>query len=184
MKLTILSFLVLISLKSYSQIEPEKEIVLSDTFCFSNKKPLPFTAGSKIFLKCDTAYVINKHRYILYEKAVDVIKTGKYVNTCNLVIKNLEDRVEAQNKAFIELYNNYISLDSISQKTIQDTKTNLVQVNNTLVKAQTDIGEVDKKMDDLKATINAQRRQSFMDKIYYGAGGVAVGILVGLIITR
>jgi hypothetical protein len=183
-KLFIFSFLLLLSFSGYSQLEPTKEVILSDTFCFSNKKPLPFVAGSRIKTECDTVYIINKHRYNLYEESVTMIKTGKYVNACNATVKSLEDRIESQNKAFYQLYNTYMALDSVSQKSINDTRTSLIQVNNTLVNTQNNIVEVDKKMGEIKKTINQQRRQSFMDKILYGTGGVAVGILVGLIIAR
>lgn len=182
-KVVLVVFIIQLSSNGFSQVLHEYDIVLSDTFCFSNKKPLPFLAGSRIQLKCDTAYIINKHRFVLYEKAATVIREGKYVNACNVVIKNLEDRIDAQNKAFTQLYNNYIKLDSVSQTTIKETRTSLVQVNNTLVNAQDKIVVVDKKMDELKDTINKQRRQSFMDKMLFGTGGIAVGILVGLIIS-
>jgi hypothetical protein len=183
-KILTLSFFIIFSLNASAQVDTSKVYILSDTFCFSNKKPLPFTAGSRILIGCDTAYVINKHRYMLYEKAADVIRERKYVNACNVLIQNYEERIEDQNKAFNQLYQNYIKLDSVSQKTIIETKNSLVQVNVTLAKTQNDIIVVDKKMDDIKKTINKQRAQSFFDKIIYGTGGLAVGILVGLLIAN
>jgi hypothetical protein len=183
MKRTLIFALLATSLNGLAQ-DDSKTIVLNDTFCFFSHKPLPFTAGTKIYSQCDTMYIINKHRYVLYEKAADVIREKKYVNACNVLIQNYEDRLQAQNKAFNQLYNNYIKLDSVSQRTISDTKNSLIQVNNTIASAQNNIVVVDKKMDDLKKTINQQRRQSFFDKILYGLGGVAVGILGGLIIAN
>jgi hypothetical protein len=184
MKKILILLLLTISLKSQGQDDSGKTIVLSDTFCFSNRKPLPFLAGTNIYSQCDTLYIINKHRYVLYEKAADVIREKKYVNACNVLIQNYEDRLQAQNKAFYKLYDNYIKLDSVSQKTISDTKNSLILVNNTIASAQNNIVVVDKKMDDLKKTINEQRRKSFFDKILYGLGGIAVGILGGLIIAN
>jgi len=184
MKKILILVLLTVSLKSVGQDDSGKTIVLSDTFCFSNHKPLPFVAGTKIYTLCDSLYIINKHRYVLYEKAADIIRDKKYVNTCNVLIQNYEDRLQAQNQAFNNLYRDYIKADSISQKTINDTKNSLIQVNNTITSAQNNIIGVDKKMDDLKKTINEARRKSFMDKIMYGVGGIAVGILGGLILAH
>ncbi|MFL5728794.1 MAG: hypothetical protein ACJ75J_04830 [Cytophagaceae bacterium] len=183
-KILIIACMLACVLPSLAQTNTGKEITLSDTFCFSNHKPLPFVTGTRIYTLCDTLYIINKHRYMLYEKAADVIRDKKYINTCNVLIQNYEDRLQAQNKAFYALYDNYIKLDSVSQRSITDTKNSLVQVNNTIASAQNNIVVVDKKMDDLKKTINEQRRKSFFDKILYGIGGIAVGILGGLIIAN
>lgn len=183
-KSIILSFCIIVASQGYTQTDTSNVTVLSDTFCFSNQKPLLFTAKSKIFIDCDTVYVLNKHTMALYKTVSKALQQRTGLNTCTLVVSNLENRLDEQNKAFHKLYQNYIKLDSVSQQTIKDTKTSLVQVNNTLVKAQTDIVVVDKKMDDLKTTINKQRRQSFFDKIIYGTGGIAVGILAGLLITN
>ena len=185
MKKIILLILLIVSLKiEAQQIDSKGIIMLSDTFCFSNNKPFPFIAGMKVSTLCDTLYIINKHRYGLYEKAANIIKDKKYVNTCNVLIQNYEDRLQAQNIAFYKLYSDYIKQDSLSQKTITDTRNSLVQVNNTITAAQNNIGVVDKKMDDLTQTIKDQRRKSFFDKILYGIGGVAVGVLGGLIIAH
>src|SRR6187402_1145237 len=183
MKKILLFILLIISFDSIAQIDPSGTILLSDTFCFSNNKPLPFLSGTKIQTLCDTVYIINKHRYVLYEKAATIIREKKYVNACNTIIDNYEERLQAQNKAFNKLYNDYIQLDSVSQKTINETRGSLVQVNNTITAAQNNIVSVDKKMDDLTKTIKEQRRKSFIDKILYGIGGIAVGILGGLIIA-
>jgi hypothetical protein len=184
MKKNILFILIFLAFNATAQINTEQVLILSDTFCFSTQKPKPIIAGTKVMSPCDTVYIINKHRYLLYEKAANVVRDPKYFSTCSLLVQNYEDRIQAQNKAFTSLYNNYIKLDSISQKTITDTRNSLVQVNNTLISAQTNIGVVDKKMDGLKDTINQQRRKSFFDKIIYGVGGVALGILGGIVLVN
>ncbi len=186
-KITII-LLLLSSLHSAAQIDDPKDpqgiIILSDTFCFSNNKPTPYLSGTKLTIQCDSVYIINKHRYILYEKAADIIRKKEYVNTCNVLIKNYEERLQAQNKAFDNLYKKYIQLDSISQRTISDTQNSLIQVSNTITAAQSNIVVVDKKMDNLTSTIKEQRKKSFFDKIWFGAGGIAVGIIGGLIIAN
>ena len=184
MKKIIFLILLTLSLKSIAQTNSEKTITLSDTFCFSNNKPFIFMPGIKVNTLCDTLYIINKHRYDLYEKAAAIIKDKKYVNTCNVLIQNYEDRLQAQNVAFNKLYGDYIKQDSLSRKTIADTKNSLIQVSNTISSTQTNIGIVDKKMDVLTTTIKEQRRKSFFDKILYGIGGIAVGALGAVIIAH
>jgi hypothetical protein len=177
-------FFVLINFAALAQTSNVETIVLSDTFCISPHKPLPFKAGSIIQTSCDSTYMINNMRFKLYERSVEIIRDKKYVNTCKVLMDNYEQRLAEQNKAFNKLYGDYIKLDSVSHNVIADTKNNLIQVNSTLVKAQTDITSVNVKMDQIKNTINEQRKKSFFDKILYGTGGVAVGILLGLLIVH
>jgi hypothetical protein len=184
MKKILVFILLTASFTSMAQDDSTKVVTLSDTFCISNQKPLMFLPGTKMYSLCDTLYIINKHRYQLYEKAADIIRDKKYVNTCNMLIQNYEERLEAQNKAFYKLYGDYIKLTNLSQKTISETKNSLIQVNNTITSAQNNIVVVDKKMDELTKTINHQRKQAFMDKILYGIGGIAVGVLGGLLIAN
>lgn len=184
MKKNIFFIFIFVAFNATAQNISEQILILPDTFCFSTQRPKPILAGTKVISSCDTVYVINKHRYLLYEKAANVVRDPRYLSTCSLLVQNYETRIQEQNKAFTALYNNYIKLDSISQNTITESKNSLVQVNNTLTSAQTNIGVVDKKMDDLKETVNRQRRQSFLDKIIYGIGGVALGIVGGIVLVN
>ncbi len=184
MKKIIFLLLLTSSLSTMAQDDSTKMVTLSDTFCISNQKPFMLLPGTKVYSLCDTLYIINKHRYMLYEKAADIIRDKKYVNVCNLLLQNYEERLETQNKAFHKLYADYIKLTNISQRTISETKSSLIQVNNTITSAQNNIVTVDKKMDELTKTVNKQRKQSFIDKILYGIGGIAVGAIGGLLIAN
>ena len=184
MKKIIIVILLIVSQRAIAQIDSTGIIMLSDTFCFSNQKPLPFLNGSTISTLCDTLFIINKHRFTLYEKAAGIIREKKYINACNVLIQNYEERLQSQNMAFSKLYNDYIALDSVSQKTIIETKNSLIQVNNTISSAETNIKIVDQKMDKLRDTIKEERKKSFFDKIGYAIGGIAVGVLGGLIIAN
>jgi hypothetical protein len=183
-KILLLLFFASIGFQSFAQTRDNETIILSDTFCFSGHRPLPFKAGSIIQTTCDSTYMINKMRYKLYERSVQMVRDNKYMNTCKALKENYEERIDAQDKAFNKLYKDYIKLDSVSRNVITETRTSLIQVNNTLSKAGEDLASVDTKMGEIKKTINEQRKQSFFDKILYGTGGVAVGVLVGLLIVR
>ncbi|HVD99083.1 MAG TPA: hypothetical protein VNB90_12825 [Cytophagaceae bacterium] len=184
MKKIFILFLALFAFQNTIQAQDNKTIILSDTFCVSTQKPKPLVPGMLVGTTCDTLYIINKHRYQLYEQAAKVIRDKKYMSTCDVVIQNYEQRLQAQNIAFEKLYHDYIALDSISQSTITQTKNSLVQVDGKLAGVQDGIGNVDQKIGDIQKTLNAQRRKSFFDKILYGVGGIAVGILGGLIIAH
>jgi hypothetical protein len=183
-KILVILFFTTLTFTAFAQTNYTEAIILSDTFCLSGHRPLPFKAGSIIQTSCDSSYMINKMRYKLYERSVEMVRDNKYVNTCKVFMENCEDRIAAQNKAFNKLYNDYIRLDSISHTVITDTRSSLIQVNNTLAKAGSDLTAVDQKMKNIQDTINQQRKKSFFDKILYGTGGVAVGVLVGLLIAR
>jgi len=168
---------------AFSQTDSSR-VILSETFRISNAKPISYNRGTLIEIDCDSVFVINNRRYRLYEKAAQYILKQNPNKLCKGLIDSYEQSLQEQDIAFGELYKKYIDLDSLSFNTIQATKIDLGAINNSLNGAQTEIKNVNKNLDEVRQIIKEERKRSFLDKVIYAGGGVAAGILAGLILAQ
>lgn len=148
------------------------------------KSAFRLTMGDTIVIKCDSAVLLNDLTFQWYEKA------SKENPKSTELLRLYEELVIRQDSTILENQRDYNALkakfdtlfqSSLSQinQTSQDigaVKNNLNNVNTTLNNTQVMINEaIDK--------VNTARRKSFLDKLYWGIGGLGIGVAVTAILV-
>ncbi|HET6225196.1 MAG TPA: hypothetical protein VFF27_02890 [Bacteroidia bacterium] len=171
-------------LNTTAQIPSEtKPLVFADTFCTSYAAPQPLPPGTVIRLECDTAYVINKIRFKKYEAARKYI-----INTNNKSLKQLEAEYEQalkeQDAYYKQLMKQYVQADSVSQRLIKDTRSDLVAISNDLKATSKTIEMLNAKLEEVQKLIRKQKWDSIGQKILVALGGIGAGVLIGVVVAH
>ena len=99
-----------------------------DTSCFIMAKPMVLRKGDKVFIGCDTAYLINATRYRLYEKPRHYLMTLA-VNTDKMAFNQMEGSMNQLDTYFTEIQSRYFLLSEEVKKTITENRIILQEVN-------------------------------------------------------
>jgi hypothetical protein len=151
------------------------------------KSGFRLTMGDTIVVKCDSAVLMNGLTFQMYETAHEAYR--KHNPRTAEIIKSYEALVNRQDSTILQGQRDYNALKlkfdtlfatSLSQlnQTSQDigtVKHDLSNVSNTLNNTQVLITDaIDK--------VNTARRKSFLDKLYWGVGGLGIGVAVTAIL--
>ena len=151
------------------------------------KSAFRLTMGDTILIKCDSAVLLNSLTFQMYEADHEKVRTQNPKS--GELLKLYETLVIRQDSTILENQRDYNALklkfdtlftSSLSQinQTSQDigtVKHDLSNVNNTLNNTQVLITDaIDK--------VNTARRKSFLDKLYWGIGGLGIGVAVTAIL--
>lgn len=151
------------------------------------KSGFRLTTGDTILVNCDSAILMNNLTFQMYETAYQAYRkqnprTAEILQSYEaLVIRQdstiLENRRDynALKLKFDTLFNTSLSQLNQTSQDIGVVKQDLSNVNNTLNNTQVLITDaIDK--------VNTARRRSFLDKLYWGAGGLGIGVAVTAIL--
>lgn len=153
----------------------------------ATKSNFRLTMGDTIVVQCDSTVLMTSPTFRIYETAYDQYR--KQNPRTSEIIKSYEALVTRQDSMILSGQRDYNALKlkfdtlfttSLSQinQTSEDigaVKNNLNTVSNTLNNTQVLITDaIDK--------VNTARRRSFLDKLYWGVGGLGIGVCVTAIL--
>ena len=95
-----------------------------------------------------------------------------------------ESRLAEQQNAFDALLKNSKVTEQISLSTIHDSRIALEKAQKTLANTQHELDMSQESLDKAKEDMRKARWNSVSKKVMTGAGGIVVGLLVGLLIVR
>jgi hypothetical protein len=161
----------------------QNEVVIKSDFSSSYTTPRFYLSGTTLKLECDTAYLINAQRMGFYRNLHENIKNNTGLEEkCQELIKSYEKSLQEDNLRFKALSENCTKSQKISDELIAKTQTTLRQTDATLAKTQQDLKDINLKLDDVDKKLRAAKFNSLKQKILVGAGGVGVGLLLGLLL--
>jgi hypothetical protein len=151
------------------------------------KSGFRLTMGDTILVSCDSAMLMNSLTFQMYETAyqayrkqnprtAEIIKSYEalVIRQDSTILENQRD-YNALKLKFDTLFNSSLSQINQTSKDIGTVKQDLGSVNNTLNNTQVLITDaIDK--------VNTARKKSFLDKLYWGIGGLGIGVAVTAIL--
>lgn len=156
--------------------------VIPADFSVSTGKPLLFAKNSILRIEADSVYVMNPIRYKFYRDLhQSIFSTDSLSDACRQVIKSYEQSLTESQKMFDALLENYDKAHNISIELVDRTQASLVQTEKTLELTQIALRNASFSLDQANKSIKQKKWNSIAKKLLVGAGGVGVGVLIGVL---
>ena len=146
-------------------------------------------SGDTFLVQCDTVYLFNKLTFRQYDGAYrDMRKKGTSIanlmNAYDEIIGLQESRLQEQTKSYNELRANFLSLATDTQTKITDSSVRLTGAVSSLENLNKDLVETKRLLGEAKEIIHTEKNWLNLEKLLWGAGGLAVGVVLGAVLTK
>lgn len=144
--------------------------------------------GDTMVIQCDSVYLLNKKTFSIYQSAYEKWK-GRDVNvrqvfsTYENLVELQSRRIEQQDLEYNQLKAQFDSLAFSSTIFIDKTGTKLGQLSNDLTKVNTNLNAAITQINEAQKLLAADRKKRIKNSIAFGAGGLTVGLLLGLVLN-
>lgn len=129
----------------------------------------------------DSAYLISPARYRFYQRlhrhALDTAAEAS-----GLLIASYARSLQETQRAYEGLLEQYQAADRLSAQTLRHTQLSLGQLSRTLDQTQYALAQTSHHLAAAEAEARVARRRSLVRRMAYGAGGVGVGLVLGLLL--
>ena len=156
---------------------------ITPDFSLSTKSPLLINAGDTILIQCDSVFLINKERYKFYKNLhAAILNNGD--STCLLVLKAYEKKLIEHELSFRELLENSRLAEKTTLELLAFSKSSLLDTQSKLENTQITLENTRKNLEIANNHIKKERWSTAGKKIMIGVGGVAIGIITGVLIMK
>jgi ElaB/YqjD/DUF883 family membrane-anchored ribosome-binding protein len=171
-------FLFSIAIAQVSQFK-----TITTDYSLSTKSPLLINAGDTLLIQCDSVFLINKDRYKFYKNMHAAILNDND-SSCTMLLKAYEIKLAEHELSFKELLENSRLAEKTTSELLAFTKNSLLNTQNTLENIQITLENTRKNLEIANKHIKKERWNTAGKKIMIGVGGVAVGLVAGILIMR
>jgi ElaB/YqjD/DUF883 family membrane-anchored ribosome-binding protein len=174
------AFCFFLSIHSFSQ---GKLIEMKDSAGLNSFSVLN---GDTVLIRFDSAYVMNKATFKIYERAYLRAKNGdpttkKLLDDYKSLIDLQDSMLQRKEEYYQALKSNFDSLVHGSNVFLDRTSTNIVAINQSLTNATNEINNIKFLLDDSLKKLKVESRQKFIAAVKGFGVGVGVAALVFLI---
>jgi len=146
-------------------------------------------ANDMALFKCDTSYVLNKLTFRKYDSAYRDLQqkgssVGNLMNAYDEIIELQENRLKEQAQQYNELRASFAGLSTETQAKIVESSSRLTSAVSSMESLSKDLTETKRLLGEAKDIIEAEQRGLNLEKLLWGAGGLAAGIVVGVLIAK
>jgi hypothetical protein len=153
-----------------------------DPNCQSYQPAMTLIKGDIVENQCDTAFLVNKMRYDLYEKARNTILKMDF-KSFNQLLKSYDQSLMMAYKSYDSLNLKYSQLETVFVQTVNENRQMLKTADQNLANASTTLENTRKQLDEIIVAMKKDQKK----RIWRGAGffgiGLGTGILAGLLIN-
>jgi len=179
--LILIQFCLLLSITVLSQNLGIKTIPAEYTT--SNITPLMFFAGDTLLINCDTILVMNKGRYQFYKNIHFAIQQDND-SLCRNLLKAYEIRLVDHENSYTKLLKNSHTAEKTAMELVTFTQNSLANTQITLTNTQNTLDKTLKNLQLANEHLKKERWNAAGKKVLIGVGGVAVGIITGVLIAK
>jgi len=155
--------------------------VVPQSYKGSTETPWLVTSGSQLVVEIDSLYLVNTPRYLFYKRLHDYVRLDSSAAQIYLeLVNNYKESADIQKRAIDSLLHINRKSDSLFSNTLSSTSATLVTIDQKLKVAQDSLAHTNVKLEGVKKDIRKMRFEKFI----YGAGGIALGLLTGLLLTN
>ncbi|MEX2116659.1 MAG: hypothetical protein WEB37_07220 [Bacteroidota bacterium] len=148
-----------------------------------------YTGGDILHIACDSVYVLNTLTFRRYDSAYkDLRKKGPSI--ANLMasyddIISLQDRRLAdQQKSYDELRMNFDNLAGSTSRTIEGSSARLTLAVSSMDSLKGEMIETRRLLSETQSILEAEKRGIDLEKILWGVGGFATGVILGIVLAQ
>jgi len=148
-----------------------------------------FIRGDVLQIACDTAYVLNTLTFRRYDAAYkDLRKKGPSISNLMSAYDEImalqEQRLAAQQKSFEELRSNFNTLAGTTSSTIEGSAARLTHAVTSIDSLKSDMLEAKRLLFETQEILEAEKRGLGLEKLLWGVGGLAAGLVLGVVISQ
>lgn len=145
------------------------------------------TSGDTVVISCDSAYLLNKRTFSLYQLAYQRLKgndvsTRQVFNTYESLVQLQERRISQQDLEYTKLKAQFDSLAFSSNRFIGSTGTKLDEIKTELSNANGNLKAAMDQLDEAQASLQKERQKKFKNAITWGLGGFTIGLVTCLLL--
>lgn len=176
-------------------------VIAQDTLKYDFNKPIVLSSNPGLYYilpvdttQKDSAIVVSSKLYFkliqdkqscvtfinLYQVYKQKVSSGD--KEANDLIQSYESILKTKDSSYAQLLKEYYVLNSLLSTSIRQTESTIVLNKNTLDTLSKSIEIVEKQNVELRTDLSTMKRQQNRNKLFFGAGGVAIGFLLALIL--
>lgn len=182
MKLLLLTLIWIWLSLNMAAAQNMERIPFSDSSCQETSRPLRAVKGQQIDIQCDTVYVINKHRFRLYEKARNFILQTNITGEQEL-LRSYEIQLQKAEEAYRTILGKYELLAANYAEDLKRSTAGLDAVRKELMLTQEDVKQASAELEDLRKKYQDRRSAGLPTKLLWAGGGAVAGIVLMLIVN-
>jgi hypothetical protein len=173
-------FLVLLSLHSNAQKSGLKTI--PSNYEGMNTSPWLFTEGDTLVIEADSIFIVNANRYHFYRDIHQNILSSDD-SACSQLLNSYEARINNFEMRYQELANNSQETQVVTLGILEESMEELEKTKIDLEEAQLGLQESREGLDEAKKELRKERSSYTKKKILIGAGGLLIGLVLGILIA-
>jgi len=161
----------------------QQERHFTDSSCLVSAPAVMLMAGEKILIGCDTAWIINKNRYRLYEKArnyllkLDPGEAGQTIAGYEAALSNAD-------RFALDMQMKYKQLSGEMQALQEQNRQLAESLRKDIETASGLVRHSDEALENLKQDFKSNRRKYKLQRWIYGGAGLLAGLAAGMIIMK
>lgn len=152
-------------------------------------RTLLVTSGDSLVIGCDTAYVLNVPTFRLYDHAYRDLRDRSpslagLMSAYDEIITLQDHRLREQQRSYDELRASFESLSTSSSSAFEQATRRLSDAAGDMDLLHTHLTEANRLLEETRSIMESERRGWNLEKVLWGAGGVAVGLVTGILLAR
>jgi len=160
-------------------------ILLDKIYFNSFAKPIIAMSGDVVLVNTDSIHLVNNKRFLFYEELRGVIRAEDNCNDqIQTVITKYEVSLERNEQGFNNLLENCNKSSDLTTRLLETTELSLQNTKSLLTDTQTSLAHANDLLAEANKVRKASRRKNTLEKILIGAGGTALGVLVGVLVIK
>lgn len=165
-----------------AQSGPSRLVRCPDSLCDEQMRVFMVYSGDSVIISCDSMYLVNQvaaDNYLRYQRFVRNTAQGP---SFEALINLYDRRLSSQNSEYGQMRQQFDQLIGRSVETLDDLERHSDSLDASLLAVNEALELANQNLAQAKATIKQERWNSVGRKLLWGAGGVGLGILIGVLV--
>ncbi|KAA2241387.1 hypothetical protein F0L74_15915 [Chitinophaga agrisoli] len=143
------------------------------------------TRGDTVIIQCDSSLLMNSRNFRIYEAAYKQSKkgnSGELLRSYEALVQQQDTMINNGTRDYAALRLRFDSLANSSIAALDRTSKDIGVVKDSINNVSMQLNQTQVIIGDAIKTVNDERRKSFLNKLYWGIGGLGIGVAVAGII--
>lgn len=148
-----------------------------------------FSRGDVLSVACDTVYVLNTLTFRRFDSAYRDLRKrnpsiSNLMSSYDEIITLQDKRLAEQQKSYDDLRMNFDHLAGSTSRTIEGSAGRLSLAVSSMDSLKSDMVKTRTLLSETQSILEAEKRGIDLGKLLWGFGGLATGLVVGIVLSR
>lgn len=145
------------------------------------------TKGDTIIIQCDSSLLINSRNFSIYQSAYQQYRkggnSGEILRSYESLVQQQDSMINNGKQDYTNLKLQFDSLYRVSISSLDRTSRDIGIVKDSLSNVSTQLNNTNIIIGDAIHQVNQARKRSFLDKLYWGIGGLGIGVAITAVVA-